>query len=106
MQVALTAILVAETRKWKRDDLVAACEANHVPCGPINRISDMFADPQIVARGLRVDLADTSGNIIPGVRTPVLMSGTPLSYEKPSPRHGEHTDEVLAELDALEKQKG
>lgn len=101
---ALNAILLEATRQWAREDLVAACEANTVPCGPINLISDMFADPQILARGLRVDLPDADGNLIPGVRTPVLMSGSPLTYDRPSPRHGEHTDEVLAELEAIEKQ--
>ena len=55
------------------------------------------------ARGLRVDLPDFEGNMIPGVRTPIVMSQTPLRYETPSPRLGQHTDEVLAELERLEK---
>jgi crotonobetainyl-CoA:carnitine CoA-transferase CaiB-like acyl-CoA transferase len=59
----------------------------------------MFEDPQIVARGMRMDLADADGNVLPSVRAPMLMSKTPLSYERPSPRLGEHTEEVLKELD-------
>lgn len=98
----LNKLLVQETKKWKRDLLVEACEANAVPAGPINLISEMFADPQVIARGLRVDLMDAKGNMIPGVRTPVIMSETPLAYDKPSPRLGEHTHEVLEELNQIE----
>ena len=58
----------------------------------------MFADPQIVARGLKLDLEAKDGTVIPGVRNPIVLSETPLRYERPSPRLGEHTDEILAEL--------
>jgi crotonobetainyl-CoA:carnitine CoA-transferase CaiB-like acyl-CoA transferase len=91
-------LVSTETLKWAKADLLAACEANAVPSGAINTIEDMFNDPQIVARGLRVDLEDSAGTVIPGVRTPVVLSRTPLSYERPSPRLGEHQEEVLAEL--------
>ncbi|MDX3924815.1 MAG: CaiB/BaiF CoA-transferase family protein [Shinella sp.] len=102
-RVEVRRIVSAETAKWKKADLLAACEANAVPAGPINSIEEMFADPQVVARGLRIDLPDAGGNMIPGVRTPIVFSGTPLAYERPSPRLGEHTEEILAELDELEK---
>ena len=62
----------------------------------------MFDDPQIKARGLRLDLDDGHGNAIPGVATPIKMSETPLTYQRPSPRLGEHTQEVRAELDRLD----
>ncbi|WFR99503.1 CaiB/BaiF CoA transferase family protein [Rhizobium tumorigenes] len=91
-----------ETLKWTKAALLQRCEQNGVPAGPINTIEEMFADPQVVARGLRIDLDDAAGNAIPGVRTPVILSETPLRYERPSPRLGEHQDEVLAELAALE----
>lgn len=96
-------LLAAKTSGWTREALLSACEANAVPVGPINTIGDMFNDPQVIARGLRVDLSDQAGTSIPGVRTPITMSDTPLSYRRPSPRLGEHTDEVLAELAELEK---
>ncbi|QFY60682.1 CoA transferase [Rhizobium grahamii] len=95
----------AETLKLPKADLLAACEANAVPAGAINSIEEMFADPQVKARGLRVDLADCAGTMIPGVRTPVVLSRTPLRYERPSPRLGEHQEEVLAELAKLEGEK-
>jgi crotonobetainyl-CoA:carnitine CoA-transferase CaiB-like acyl-CoA transferase len=96
------AIVSAETKNWLKADLLKACEQNAVPAGPINTIAEMFADPQIQARGMRVDLEDRAGTSIPGVRTPVVLSKTPLSYKRPSPRLGEHQEEVLAELAELE----
>ncbi|WP_349363978.1 MAG: CaiB/BaiF CoA-transferase family protein [Roseitalea porphyridii] len=98
-RAALTGLLAGKTRRWRRDDLVAACEKANLPTGPINTIADAFADPQIIARGMRVDLPDAAGNPIASVRMPVMMDGLPLCADRPSPRLGEHTDEVLAELD-------
>ncbi|MBA8878753.1 CaiB/BaiF CoA transferase family protein [Phyllobacterium myrsinacearum] len=95
---ALTAIIRAETQKRTRADLLAACAQNAVPAGPINRIGEMFDDPQIVSRQLRLDLDDDHGSSIPSVRTPIIMSKTPLTYNKPSPRLGEHSADILQEL--------
>ncbi|MGY5775534.1 CaiB/BaiF CoA transferase family protein [Rhizobium sp. LEGMi135b] len=96
------AFVSAETLKWNKAELLRACEANAVPAGAINTIEDMFADPQIVARGLKIDLEDNTGTVIPSVRTPIVLSETPLTYTRPSPRLGEHQEEVLAELAELE----
>jgi len=96
-------IVSTETLKWMKRDLLTACESNAVPAGPINSIEEMFADPQIQARGLRIDLEAADGTVIPGVRTPIVLSETPLRYERPSPRLGEHQAEVLAELDDIER---
>ncbi|MFS8111722.1 CaiB/BaiF CoA-transferase family protein [Rhizobium jaguaris] len=96
------AFISAKTLSWKKADLLKACEDNAVPAGAINTIEDMFADPQIQARGLRIDLEDAAGTHIPSVRTPVVLSETPLTYTRPSPRLGEHQKEVLAELAELE----
>ena len=82
-----------------RAPLLAKLEAASVPASPINTIGQMFADPQTIARGMRLDLDDGHGNLLPSVRAPMVMSGTPLVYERPSPRLGEHTDEILAELE-------
>lgn len=96
-------IVSTETLKWMKRDLLTACEGNAVPAGPINSIEEMFADPQVQARGLRVDLEAAGGTVIPGVRTPIVLSETPLRYERPSPRLGEHQAEVLAELEDIER---
>lgn len=98
----LRPLILERSRNWKKTDLLSACEENGVPAGPINSIAETFDDPQIKARGMRLDLPDRDGNRIPSVRTPIVFSETPLVYERPSPRLGEHTDEVLAELGAIE----
>jgi crotonobetainyl-CoA:carnitine CoA-transferase CaiB-like acyl-CoA transferase len=95
-------VLVAETGKWTKADLLAACGDNAVPAGPINTVAEMFADPQIQARGMRVDLEAADGTVIPSVRSPIVLSETPLHYHRPSPRLGEHTADVLEELRDME----
>jgi crotonobetainyl-CoA:carnitine CoA-transferase CaiB-like acyl-CoA transferase len=102
-KVDVRQIVSTETLKWMKRDLLTACETNAVPAGPINSIEEMFADPQVQARGLRVDLQAADGTTIPGVRTPIVLSETPLRYERPSPRLGEHQAEVLAELEEMER---
>ncbi|HEX5934800.1 MAG TPA: CaiB/BaiF CoA-transferase family protein [Pseudorhizobium sp.] len=95
-------LLTAETGKWTKADLLAACGDNAVPAGPINSIAEMFADPQIEARGMRLDLEAADGTMIPSVRSPIVLSETPLAYHRPSPTLGEHTADVLAELNDIE----
>ncbi|MER9047879.1 CoA transferase [Mesorhizobium sp. M0923] len=91
--------MVEALKVFDRDPLLAKLETVGVPASPINNIGQMFADPQTIARGMRLDLDDGHGNLLPSVRAPMVMSGTPLVYERPSPRLGEHTEEILAELE-------
>ncbi|QKC89805.1 CoA transferase [Mesorhizobium sp. NZP2234] len=98
-RVELRARIIEALSILDRDPLLAKLEAAGVPASPINTIGQMFADPQTIARGMRLDLDDGHGNRLPSVRAPMVMSGTPLVYERPSPRLGEHTDEILAELE-------
>ncbi|MEQ8482236.1 MAG: CaiB/BaiF CoA-transferase family protein [Hoeflea sp.] len=93
--------IIAAMRSWTKADMLAACENNAVPAGPINTIAEMFADPQAISRELRMDLSDSAGTDIPSVRAPILLPASPLTYTRPSPRLGEHTDEVLAELEDI-----
>ena len=86
---ALTARLTAATRTWAKADLLAACEREGVPAGPINDMAEVFADPQIVARGMQI-----APGGVPGVRSPIVMSGADLALDRPSPRLGEHDVEV------------
>jgi crotonobetainyl-CoA:carnitine CoA-transferase CaiB-like acyl-CoA transferase len=95
--------LSAALANFDRATLLAKLEAAGVPASPINTIGEMFADPQVKARGLRMDLDDGRGNALPSVRSPMLLSETPLAYNRPSPRLGEHTQEILAELETQEK---
>ena len=92
--------LVATLAGWQKQPLLDRLEAANVPASPINDIGEAFADPQAIARGMRMDLDDGQGNALPSVRAPMLMSKTPPVYDRPSPRLGEHTGEVLAELEA------
>ncbi|MCO5730323.1 CaiB/BaiF CoA-transferase family protein [Rhizobium sp. SSA_523] len=101
----LRATLIDATAGWTKAELLAACGRNGVPAGPINSIGDMFEDPQIQARGLKIELEAADGTVIPGVRTPVVLSRTPLRYDRPSPRLGEHTDDVLSELDLRQEER-
>ncbi|MDF3606879.1 CaiB/BaiF CoA-transferase family protein [Paracoccus sp. DMF-8] len=79
-----TAALSSVTKLWKRDELLAACESQSVPAGPINDMADVFADPQIIARGLQI-----APEGIPGVRTPIVFSDSELSLDRASPRLGQ-----------------
>jgi glutaryl-CoA transferase len=95
----LVPILTGLTLKTTRDALLGALEKQGVPAGPINTVADVFADPQVIARGMRIDLPSSAaqGGAIPSVRSPIVMNGAPMAAERPSPRLGEHTDEVLSD---------
>ena len=90
---ALTAAITAKTAGWTRDALLAACEAEGVPAGPINAMADVFTDPQIVARKMQI-----APEGVPGVRLPISFSGAELAIDRPSPRLGQHDAEVRAGL--------
>ncbi len=77
---------------------IDALEAAGVPCGPINNLDQVFQNPQVQARGLRVDIPREDTGPIPLVGSPIKFSATPIRYELPPPRLGEHTDSVLREL--------
>ncbi|WP_268798608.1 CaiB/BaiF CoA transferase family protein [Pseudomonas huanghezhanensis] len=81
------------TREW-----VSALELVGVPCGPINDIAQVFADPQVKARGLLVSLPHALGGTVPQVASPIRLSETPVEYRSAPPRLGEHTLEVLTRV--------
>jgi crotonobetainyl-CoA:carnitine CoA-transferase CaiB-like acyl-CoA transferase len=81
------------TNEW-----IARLEAANVPCGPINRIDQVFADPQAIARGLTVSLKHSGAGPIDLVASPLRLSRTPPEYRNAPPLLGEHTDEVLTEI--------
>lgn len=99
-RVALIDALSAHTRKFTHDDLLARLEAQGVPAGPINDVAQVFADPQIDHRKMRIDTPHTGARdgMAPGVRTPIVFSAASLDLTRGVPRLGEHTDEVLAEI--------
>jgi crotonobetainyl-CoA:carnitine CoA-transferase CaiB-like acyl-CoA transferase len=78
------------TAEW-----VAALEVAGVPCGPINDVAQVFADPQVQFRGLKVELPHALGGSVPQVASPIRLSATPVEYRRAPPLLGEHTLEVL-----------
>ena len=92
--------LSALTAKMKRDDLLAKLEAQGVPAGPINNLDQVFSDAQVKHRGMKLDLPSKAAKkgTIPGVRTPIVIDGWKAGSERPSPRLGEHTAEILREI--------
>ncbi len=81
----LDVMIAAETRKWQLDELLADCAKDGIPAGRVNAIDAVFEDPQVRARGMRIDLDG-----IPGVRSPFTFSEGELALDHPSPRKGEH----------------
>jgi crotonobetainyl-CoA:carnitine CoA-transferase CaiB-like acyl-CoA transferase len=72
-------------------------EANDLPCGPINDYAGVFADPQVVARGMVVDVEHPTLGRLKALGSPIKMSGTPPDPSRRAPMLGEHTDTVLRE---------
>lgn len=99
-RVALYAAMPAYMMTKTTDEWVAALEAAKVPCGPVNTIDRAFADPQVQARGMRIDLPHplAGEGTVPLIANPVKLSATPVRYRHAPPTLGQHTDEVLAEI--------
>ncbi|WP_277373248.1 CaiB/BaiF CoA-transferase family protein [Pseudomonas sp. AA-38] len=81
------------TAQW-----VELLEKAGVPCGPINDLQQVFADPQVQARGLRLDLPNALGSATPQVASPLRLSATPVAYRAAPPLLGQHTDALLERL--------
>ena len=81
----MTRRLTEATLRLLKADLLAACESEGVPAGPINSLDEVFADPQVVARGLQI-----APDGIPGVRSPMTFSGASLSLDHTAPKLGQH----------------
>jgi crotonobetainyl-CoA:carnitine CoA-transferase CaiB-like acyl-CoA transferase len=84
---ALTDRLTSATRAMTKAALLAACEERGVPAGPINDLSEVFADPQVIARGTRIEPGG-----VPGVRPPFRFSDADLALDRPAPMLGEDDD--------------
>ena len=83
-RVEMTRRLTQATRRFAKLALLAACEAEGVPAGPINDLKAVFDDPQVIARGLQI-----APNGIPGVRSPMSFSDADLSIGRTAPRLGQ-----------------
>lgn len=91
-RATLIPLIEAEMLTRPQPDWLAALEAAGIPCGPVNDLAAAFAEPQVAARGLIVDIAGT-----PTIAQPMRFSASPVVYNRPPPKLGEHTAEVLAQ---------
>ena len=71
-----------------------------MPAGPVNDIAQVFADPQVSARGMRIEMEcdGVAGGRVPMIGNPIKFSASPVEYRDPPPKLGEHTDRVLHDL--------
>jgi formyl-CoA transferase len=97
-RVELTRLLGGIFAERTTKDWIARLEAAGVPCGPINDLAQVFAEPQAVARGLGMELPHPSAGKVALVRSPMRFSETPVQQNVPPPTLGQHTDEVLKSL--------
>ncbi len=89
----LTPTMQSHPTDWWIDKL----EALKIGCGPINKLSQVFADPHVIARGMVLEMAHATGQMMKLIANPVKLSETPPDYRLPPPVLGQHTDAVLGE---------
>ncbi len=94
----LVAVIAGRLATRPAAEWLAALEAAQVPCGPINDLAQVFADPQVLHRGMVATLPHAAAGEVRVVANPVRFSATPARSERAPPRLGEHTDEVLGGL--------
>ena len=112
-RAALIPIVQDIMKRRSSRDWIGRFEAANVPCGPINNYKEVFEDPQVRHRGLKVEMPHPLSGSMAGVASPMRFSGTPVEYAMPPPLLGQHTREVLSgvlgmsggELDRLAAQK-
>ncbi|NEX60509.1 CaiB/BaiF CoA transferase family protein [Noviherbaspirillum galbum] len=101
----LVPLLAEMVRRKTKQEWISLLETAGVPCGPINNLDEVFDNPQVQARGLRVDLPHPSGGKVKLVGSPMRMSATPPAYDRPPPLLGEHTADVLRDLLGKDEQE-
>jgi formyl-CoA transferase len=94
----LLPLITEALKQWRGPELAEALEAVGVPCGPINNLAQVFADPQVQAREMRVDVPHPSAGSVPQVRHPVRFSGDATAAMQAPPMLGQHTDQVLQQM--------
>jgi len=97
-RATLVPLLADVMKRRPRADWLAALEAAKVPCGPINDLADVFDDPQVLERGMTIELPHPLAQTVRLVASPMKFTRTPVQYRRAPPLLGEHTDEVLREM--------
>jgi crotonobetainyl-CoA:carnitine CoA-transferase CaiB-like acyl-CoA transferase len=91
----ITRLLNAVFEKRKTKEWVRLLDDAGVANGPINTIKEVFEEPQVIARGMKIELPHAAAGKVPLVASPMKFSGTPLQHDIPPPVVGQHTDEIL-----------
>ncbi len=94
----LVPLLAAEMKRRSRADWLSALEAVKVPCGPINDLAQVFADPQVQARAMTAEIAHPRAGTVRVIASPIKLSATPVRYRRAPPLLGADTDTVLREF--------
>jgi crotonobetainyl-CoA:carnitine CoA-transferase CaiB-like acyl-CoA transferase len=94
----VTDTLTPVMQRYTTVEWVEKLEALKIGCGPINKLSEVFADPHVVARGMVVQMPHGSGADVKVIANPVRLSATPTDYRISPPLLGEHNEEVLGGL--------
>ena len=94
----LVPVLETVMKTRAKADWLSALEAAKVPCGAINSLDEVFADPQVQARGMVTHWQHPLRADLPLVSSPIKLERTPVRTDRPPPMLGQHTDEVLGEL--------
>ena len=110
---ACTAVLATALKQKSTAAWVTLFETVGVPCGPINRLDEVYRDPQVQHRGMKIDVLHPVAGSVPLVANPIRFSRTPIAYHMPPPLVGEHVEAVLrgvlgksdAEIAALREKK-
>lgn len=94
----LVPILADVMRQRPSQYWVDQLEASNVPCGRINNYQQVFEEPQVIHRGMRVDMERADGGVVGTIASPLRLKGTPPEYRQAPPLLGEHTDRVLRNI--------
>ena len=97
-RVEITAQLNAVFAKHTTREWVDALEQGGVPNGPINNLKQVFEEPQVVARGVKIEMQHPTAGKVPLVASPMRFSATPVEYKLPPPTLGQHTEEILRDV--------
>ena len=95
---ACTALLAGAMKTKTTTEWVALLEIVGVPCGPINRLDEVYADPQVQHRGLKISVPHPLAGDVPLTANPIKYSRTPITYDRAPPMVGQHSDDVLRDL--------
>jgi crotonobetainyl-CoA:carnitine CoA-transferase CaiB-like acyl-CoA transferase len=104
-EAALTPMLAERFRDFTRAELTVLLDAAGVPCGPINAVPDVLADPQVAHRGMLRHLPHPLAGSVPQVVSPIRMQDAPLAFDRAPPTLGQHTAQVLAEIGVTEAER-